>query len=214
MPSPVHPISVSLKFSMESITATDAQAALKIRADAAINREAALAQYDPEPHADTDEENDSDSPILDTIYNNGGGSAIVQLTNFTIKEFLQLYGKFRTFLAHNYSVGRGRRSQCTAKDALFMVIVTLKYGEQWDYLGQTFKMKGATFERLVTRFITLIFRPFNDLFVVEKAERWPMSRIIDEKKTFKHFKLARYATDVTFQQANRPSGNIQGGKIF
>ena len=172
---------------MEAITPTDAQAALQILVEAAIGREASLAQYPCEPQAETDEENDSDSPILDTFCNNGGGSAIVQLTNFTVKEFIQLYGKFRTFLANNYNVGRGRRSQYTAKDALSMVLATLKHGGQWDYLGQTFKMKGATFERLVTGFILMISTIFYELFVLEKAERWPMERLLDEKRAFKHF---------------------------
>ena len=67
---------------MEAITPTDAQAALQILADAAIGREAALAQYPCEAQADTDEENDSDSPILDTFHNKGGGSAIFQLKTF------------------------------------------------------------------------------------------------------------------------------------
>ena len=187
---------------MEAITPTDAQAALQVLADAAIGREAALAQYPCEPQADTDGENDSDSLILDTFYNIGGGSAIVQLTNVTIKEFIQLYGKFRTFLANNYNVGFGRRSQYTEKDALLMVLARLKHGVQWGYLGQTFKMKRATFERLVTRFILMISTRFYELFVLEKGERWPMERLLDEKRALKHLKFARYATDITFQQAN------------
>ena len=93
-----------------------------------------------------------------------------------------------------------------------MVLATLKHGGQWYYLGQTFKMKGATFERLVTRFILMISTRIYELLVLEKAERWPMERLLDEKRAFKHFKFSRYATDFTFQQAKRPSGNMQEAK--
>lgn len=33
-------------------------------------------------------------------------------------------------------------------------------------------------------------------------------------KTFSNFKYARYATDVTFHQTNRPTGNMQEGKEY
>ena len=48
--------------------------------------------------------------------------------------------------------------------------------------------------------------------MLEKAERWPMAKLVEEERTFRNFPYARYATDVTFQQANRPSGNIAEGK--
>ncbi|KAE8889088.1 hypothetical protein PF004_g3942 [Phytophthora fragariae] len=44
-------------------------------------------------------------------------------------------------------------------------------------------------------------------FVSELVEKATMEKLVLSGKTFKYFPCARYATDVTFQQANRPVGN-------
>ena len=41
-----------------------------------------------------------------------------------------------------------------------------------------------------------------------------MLTLQEHGKTFKNYKYARYATDVTFQQSNRPTGNMQEGKKY
>lgn len=41
-----------------------------------------------------------------------------------------------------------------------------------------------------------------------------MGACLEEKKLFKSFPFARYTTDVTFQQTNRPTGNIQESKLY
>lgn len=41
-----------------------------------------------------------------------------------------------------------------------------------------------------------------------------MERMVDEERTFDNFPYAQYVTDVTFQQANRPSGNAAEGKKY
>ena len=51
-------------------------------------------------------------------------------------------------------------------------------------------------------------------FVVETAEVYTMDDALENKVFFSHFKCARYATDVTLQQSNRPSGNMQEGKVY
>ena len=50
--------------------------------------------------------------------------------------------------------------------------------------------------------------------MLEKAERWTMARLVEEKRTFRNFPFARHATDVTCQQANRPSENIAEVKNY
>lgn len=41
-----------------------------------------------------------------------------------------------------------------------------------------------------------------------------MRKLIQRNTLFKTYKLARYATDVAFQQNNRPSGNHEEAKKF
>ena len=41
-----------------------------------------------------------------------------------------------------------------------------------------------------------------------------MSELQENSKLFKNFPFCLEAVDVTFQQANRPSGNMQEGKVY
>ena len=41
-----------------------------------------------------------------------------------------------------------------------------------------------------------------------------MGKLFQSNKLFKNHPCARYATDVTFQQANRPSGSLEEGKKY
>ena len=41
-----------------------------------------------------------------------------------------------------------------------------------------------------------------------------MRKVLDNRRAFKSFPYARYATDVTFQQAIRPMGVMQEGKTY
>ena len=64
------------------------------------------------------------------------------------------------------------------------------------------------------RFVNLFSLELYEVLVLEKAERWTMARLVEEKRSFCNFPYARCATDVTFQQANRPSGNVAEGKKY
>ena len=37
-----------------------------------------------------------------------------------------------------------------------MLMTVFKHGEQWDLLGSVFKIKGPTFEEMITRFALLV----------------------------------------------------------
>ena len=41
-----------------------------------------------------------------------------------------------------------------------------------------------------------------------------MAEMVQDGRTFQTHRYARYATDVTFQHTNRPSGNLQKMKAF
>lgn len=78
---------------MERILSSEAQQALTFVADTALRREQEMIQYSADPAADTDEENDSDCPMIDTFYSFGGQGAIVKMKNCNEKEFCFIYGK-------------------------------------------------------------------------------------------------------------------------
>ena len=81
-------------------------------------------------------------------------------------------------------------------------------------MANLFSLKGLTFERLLMRFVDMLPLHVYETLVENNAELYSMTEIIKEKFLFKHFSLARHATDVTFQVSNGPSGNMQEGKKY
>ena len=45
-------------------------------------------------------------------------------------------------------------------------------------------------------------------------DTFPMMALMERGRTFRHFAFARYATDVIFQQSNRPVGTMREGKHY
>ena len=200
---------------MQNISATEATAGVQILADTALRRDEAFSRYETTPLNDSsDEECDSPSPILDTFYQSGGSASIVKMTNFNIRQFESIWTTFADFITSKFNVGRGRKSPFTSKDVLFIVITVLKHGGNWDLLGRVFKIKGPTFERLIMIFIRLITDEFYRQFVVQTMEHHSMTVSEEKAKNFSNFRYALYATDVTFQNTNRPSGNHEESKKY
>ena len=77
-----------------------------------------------------------------------------------------------------------------------------------------FDINGPTFERLVVRFLDAILPIVQELHIHYIAEYFKMSKLPQRKATFRTYELARYATDVTFQQSNRPAGNHSESKAM
>lgn len=200
---------------MEEISREDACNALKLLADAAANRQAELDEYkEDDEHPESEEEIDSESPVLDQFFAEGGAEAILQMTNFSLPEFNGIWDLIRTHVATHWNVGRGKKSSFKAKDVLLMTLTVLKHGGSWDFLSKMFKIKGPTFERTVMTFVDVI-EPF--LFkqsVANWEKKFTMDRLMADKTVFKYSKHALYATDVTFQQSNRPSGNHEEAKGY
>lgn len=53
-----------------------------------------------------------------------------------------------------------------------------------------------------------------DIWVDTVSSEYRMPKLCDDGTLFKDFEYAIEAIDVTFQQSNRPSGNIQEGKLY
>lgn len=62
--------------------------------------------------------------------------------------------------------------------------------------------------------LNLIYLDRYEVLILVKAKRWTIAKMVDEKWTFRNFLYFRYATNVTFQQAISPSGNVAEGKII
>ena len=94
-----------------------------------------------------------------------------------------------------------------------MKLVVLKHGGPQDFLGNMFRIKGPTSMRLITGFMENIVEKCVNNFVNKHTSNGSMQSLIDEDACFNNHPYALEAVDVTFQQTNRPSGNMQEGKI-
>lgn len=199
----------------QSISTQDAARALAAFGEAIDNRHAEINHHgDEQVIQSSDEETDSLSPIFDSFYNQGCSEAIITMTNFTASEFFKIWDYTSNFISTKWNVGRGRKSSCKGKDVLFMMLTVLKHGGNWDYLAGMFCMKGPTFERMIVNFIQLLSEHWYKQWVTSREVRYPMDRMMKEQRIFKYHPYCRYAVDVTFQQTNRPSGNLQESKLY
>lgn len=200
---------------IDAFTKTSALAALNILANTAANRIDEFEKYNcTRDVIESDDEAESMSPIFDAFVESGGSEAILSTTNFSIRGFHAIWDHISDFVSNNWCVGRGRRSKFKSMDVLFMTLATMKHGGTWDWLGKMFNIKGPTFERLITKFIEQVSDHLYDLFVEKWGQDLTMTKMIRRDQTFRHFPVARYATDVTFQLAYRPSGNVQEGSLY
>ena len=71
------------------------------------------------------------------------------MTHFSLLAFTEIWLSVCTFLSPNWNRGRGRKTNIQAKAALFMMIIVLKHGHQWEFTASVFEMKPPTFERLI-----------------------------------------------------------------
>ncbi|KAE9033676.1 hypothetical protein PR003_g11027 [Phytophthora rubi] len=155
------------------------------------------------------------TPFFDEFRDVGGSAAIKETTNFTLREFNELWLSVRDYVVVNYNVGRGKRSEVSGNDAFFMTHVTLKAGGTWEGLCKVFNIASATFTDTVTKFIRLLSPKLYADQVQAQADRTQMRTAMTSGHAFSNFPCALYAVDVTFQQSFCPGGPIQeNGKYY
>lgn len=114
---------------------------------------------------DSEQENDSSCPVLDSFYNIDGNTSLVQMTNYTYSEFNTLWDDLRECIDAKWNKGRGRRCKYGGKDALFMLLVTLKHATKWDLLAHVFGTKAPTFERMTIALPQIVSEHAFELYV-------------------------------------------------
>lgn len=92
-------------------------------------------------HDESDVENDSQSPIFDRFYTNGGSQMLIEISNFTFNEIERLWHRCRTILTQTLTLGRGKKTDVAPKDLLFIVLCVLKAATNWDLMGEIFEKK-------------------------------------------------------------------------
>ena len=151
---------------------------------------------------------------MDQFFAEGGYEAIHQMTNFSAREFDLIYDVARDFAEPAWNGGRGKKSAFTTKDVFFMLLTLLKHGGLWHFVGRMFRITGSTFERTIMRMVDIVHTEFYEMTVERANEKYSLARLHRDHTIFDHHRHARYATDVTFQMANRPCGNHEEAKPY
>jgi DDE superfamily endonuclease len=181
------------------------------RADRAADFAAMESSDDSGTEVESSDE-ELENPVMMSFYNQGGDATLKKMSNFTLRELRSLWRQVEPSISAHWSVGRGRRTRFRPMDVLFMVIVTLKYGSQWDASALIFNTKAGTFQKMISTFIDALSMAFYSLFVVRARREFTMKNMASTGQRFRNFPCARYATDTRFQMGNRPSGNLQEAK--
>ena len=128
-----------------------------------LDRRSELGAFPRQLDQSDNEEADSPCPIFDTWFSEGGADAVRRLTNFTPREINLLWSTVRSHVTRYWNVGRGRRSQFTGKDVLFMLLAVMKHGGTWDMNAHVFQIKTPTFIKTITSFCHVVApRIYND----------------------------------------------------
>ena len=153
---------------------------LKILAEPRAKRQEDLAKYVSDPDAtetDTDDERDSDTPVLDNFSQSDEVGAVVEMTNFTLNDFNSLWNVVEEKVESEWNTGRRRKSQHYPKDVLFMLLSTLKHAGHWDFNSKMFGVKGPTFERMIIGFAERVVDILYEIVVLRWEERYTMERL-------------------------------------
>lgn len=122
------------------------------------------------------------------------------MMNFTTDENKELFAKYESFLLERRIKGYGRKFENSLLDTFLMVLTAFKNVDMWDVLGTVFKMKCASLQRLITKFVR-IFEEWSFIWSVLNQERkQPMSYLPHNNIRFTYHKYARYATDIIFRR--------------
>ena len=95
-----------------------------------------------------------------------------------------------------------------------MTLTVMKHGGSWDSLAHMFQVKAPTFIRLISGFMQKLYPHAVERYVHKPARESTLASLRQERSLFSNFPYACEAIDVTFQHANRPSGNMQEGKVY
>ncbi|ETO80708.1 hypothetical protein F444_04824 [Phytophthora nicotianae P1976] len=156
---------------------------------------------------------DSPSPIYHQFLREDTQN-IAALTNFAPLEFECLWNSIRAHVADHWNVGRGRKSKQQPKDVLFMFLVVLKHCGKWDVVANVFRIKTGTFQKMILSFAEVVSPYLYEKYVVSAAGKFTMEALVLVGNTFRNYPSARYATDVTFQQSNMPTGQIKERRAY
>ncbi|KUF99909.1 hypothetical protein AM587_10001449 [Phytophthora nicotianae] len=176
-------------------------------------RKAKVAQIVVPSRRDDNDEGDNSGvgtlpSVFDFCLQAEGPDGVLKLTNFAPEEFDHVWAAVYPHLQGKWNVGRGKKCRYAARDVFFMTLSSLKHLGKWDTVARVFRIPPSTFQKMIRKFMDILSPILYEMYVEKANDQWTLGKIVRSGHAFKYFPYARYATDVTFQHANKPSGNM------
>ncbi|ETM35522.1 hypothetical protein L914_17597, partial [Phytophthora nicotianae] len=166
----------------------------------------------PDNESDSDDGSESIAVTLPSVYEfclrAEGPEGVLKFSKFAPEEFEQLWTVVYPHVKEHWNVGRGKKCRYAARDVFFMTLTTLKHLGKWDIVARVFKIPPSSFQKMIRRFMDAVSPFLYGAFVESINDKWTLGKIVRSGHAFQNFPYARYATDVAFQQANKPAGNM------
>lgn len=160
----------------------------------------------------SDEESGSNCPTFTTSYDQWGSEAVQSMANFTPKKFTRVRLLIAEYDASIWNTGRERNFHVRDRYALPQLVTVLKHKHHWNLIARLFGMNESTFERFTVGFFNAVLDQTHKVYVQRTVENWKAFKCVWNKKMFRNFDCACYATDLTFQQGCRLSGSATENK--
>ena len=159
-----------------------------------------------ETHMENDSEEDdldTSSPVMDRFINECGVVSVREMTGLTYREFNLIYDPMEVELNAEWFAGRGRKMTVSPKDAFFMMLSVFHTYASWDHHALDFRMSSSQLQKTVSKIMYLV----EPILTKRLITPYSMTELNEAGTLFNYFPYALYATDVKFQQGNRPSGS-------
>lgn len=117
----------------------------------------------------------------------GGGEGIVEMINFSPKQFESLWSDLEELFMRTHNVGRGQRTKVTFKDALLIMLTVMKHGGLWQVQAKLFAMKAPKMGLLVANFLFNISEYFHQYLVMNTEAFLPLNGDIRVSSCLKTF---------------------------
>src|SRR5687767_3073247 len=97
-----------------------------------------------------------------------------------------------------------KKSKVHLTDAFFMMLTVFQTFSLWKHHAQDFSMNCSTFVKTISKMIAIV-EPLLSSMHIKKPN---MGKLEEENLTFDNYPYDLYATDVRFQQGNKPFGTL------
>lgn len=198
----------------EHVTVNAANALLMM-ADRSRDVTERLAAFDDHPTPDNSEDEEDDEqpcPVMQQCIGDfradGSDGKMITSTNFSLHEFDTLWDSIKEDVELGFASGRGRKFKDPLKDIFFMTLTVLKHRATWEWHAIGFNKDKSSFKRMIEKMLIVLHPLLRDMFLDNVRAEHSMEEL-RACDAFQKFPSVLCATDVVFQDANRPPGNIQ-----